>query len=181
MAVEPNLRLLAISYTKPGVVAKHGLAREIFALKETAAFDKFLLCNMAHHLNNPEQVFKSLLACMKRTSLCLVTNLSPENMAYLWQDAVDKFTQSAHDNIPTVIRKAGFNTKCFTQLVFFKCTKAEWYSKLRGRIYSSLQEYSDKEIEEGIAELEETQLCGVSMNEDINLPQEIICTIARPP
>ena len=181
VAVEPNRGLLAKSYSKPGIVARLSSADVIFKSQEISTFDKILLCNVAHHFNDPDEVFTSLLTGMKSTARCLVTNLSTEHMVYMWKDALDRFNHTAQNDIPATVHKVGFKTKTFTQIVTFKCTKEEWYSKLRRRIYSSLQEYSDEEIEEGIDELEQTQLRGVSLNEEIEMPQGITCTVATLP
>ena len=181
VAVEPNRRLLAKSYSKPGIVSRLSSANDIFKSQEIATYDKILLCCVAHHFNDPDEVFTNLLSGIKSTARCLVTNLSTEHMPYMWRDAQDRFNLATQADIPAAISRAGFKTKTFTQIVTFKCTKEDWYSKLRRRIFSSLQVYTDEEIEEGIDELENTKLRGVPLSEEIELPQGIICTVATLP
>ena len=180
-AIDPNPDLVAKSYSKDGVRGRLSSAEDMLTSQELASFDKIFLCCVAHHFNNPAESFRNLLSGMNPSSTCLIINFSSKLTACLWKDAREVFFKGTKKDIPKIVAEAGFNAHTFLPIITFKCTKAQWYDKLRGRIFSTIELFSDEEIEEGIAELEQTHLGGVDLEEEIVVQQEYSCTVAKPP
>lgn len=157
------------------LMAKQCTADEIFQSDELKKFNKIFLCSVAHHFENKTATFRILYENMSSEAVCLVTNMHGCQM--LWKDAREAIDHGL--DIAPAIKEAGFNTRTIIKLVAMKCTKGEWYSKLRGRIFAFIDEkYSVEEIEEGIAEIDRTLLAGVALDDEIDLKQEMLCTIA---
>ena len=181
IAIEPNAGLVEKCSSKDGVRGRLSSAEEMLNFQELGSFDKTLFCCVAHHFNNPEESFRKLLSGIHPSCICLIMNFSSQLTAYLWKAAREVFFKGTKKDILKSVADAGFDTHTFLPVITFRCTKAQWYSKLRGRIFSTIELFSDEEIEEGFAELEQTSLKGVGLEEEIEVQQEYCCTVARPP
>ena len=72
----------------------------------------------------------------------------------MWKSLQEKFVNFEEDVFKEGLERAGFNVTLTSEVYGVVMTKGEWYNKLRGRIFSTLYEFSNEEIEKGLKELD---------------------------
>ena len=105
----------------------------------------------------------------------------PENKSFLiWKAALDIFNEVRHD-LSKPMMAAGMAVEVNKVTISYKVTKAFWYERFQGRVYSSLEMMTDEQIEAGIAELEETRLKGVAMEEEFEIKEVHMVSVGTSP
>ena len=68
-----------------------------------------------------------------------------------------------------MLRKANFEVEVSEEKIYVGLKKSRWYEMLRGRFQSTLSEFTDEEIEDGINELETGKLKGLCLEDEVKL------------
>ena len=180
LAVEPHQGLLKEAQGREGVETLLATADEFVARPEFPKYNKFLMCHCAHHFPNPVATFKAMLQRMPADGRCMVINYPDEITLPLWRSARDSFNRHPHDPSKPMI-EAGLAVEVHREVVSYHVTKSFWYKRIRGRVYSPLEMLTDEEIEQGIAELEETELRGVGLEEEFEIREINMCFVGTKP
>ena len=87
---------------------------------------------------------------------CIITRFG-EHCFPFFKAAKESFVASREHlkQLPMLIESEGLKCKIVSATEKLECKKSEWYEGIRKRYVSSLEKFSDEEIEEGIKELEE--------------------------
>ena len=96
----------------------------------------------------------------------------------LWKLARENFGKNMDDEADD-LRRCGFDVDFSNMKLSLHLTKEQWYSKIRSRIFSIFTQMSDREIEAGIAEIEETLLSTVKNDEKITFKHDMQCIVAN--
>ena len=75
----------------------------------------------------------------------------------------------------SAVKIAGWAVESHIEVYEVKMTKKEWYSQLQRKAFSSLQVFTDEEIEAGLSELDETQMSSIAPDETIDHRVEFLC------
>ena len=143
-------------------------------------YNKIFMSHSAHHLPDPVTTFKTMLQRMTPDARCVVVYYPENNSMLLWKAAIDMFNKHPHDMSKPMI-DAGMAVEVHRANVSYKVTKAFWYHRLRGRVYSPLEMLTDEQIEAGIAELEATRLKGVAMEEEFEMKEVHMVSVGTSP
>ena len=73
----------------------------------------------------------------------------------MWMSLKENFVrQVSKDEVKSQLEEAGFTVEKITEVGTVEMTKLDWYDRLRKRVFSTLYEFSDEQIEEGLLELD---------------------------
>jgi len=75
----------------------------------------------------------------------------------------------------SAVKETGWAVEKHTEVYVVKMTKKEWYSQLQRKAFSSLQVFTDEEIEAGLSELDKTQMSGIGLDDTIDHREEYHC------
>ena len=184
LAVEPNPDMLQKAKEKEGVDVLQATGDEFVAqLAPNSNYNKILFSHCAHHLPNPAATFRAVLKAMPEDGRCLVINYPPNFSSFYWKAANELFnsTKMCTSDMSKEMIAAGMTVDVYKVPATYKMAKSSWYERLRKRVFSTLEAMTDEEIEEGIAELEETKLSGVGMEEEFQMTEFHVVAVGRRP
>ena len=167
---------------KEGIDVLQATADE-FAAQATlrSKYNKMLFNHSAHHLPNPAATFRALmLEAMPQDGRCAVVYYPSKVSLLLWKAAREAFNNNARD-LSKEMTAAGMVVEVHEVEVHYKVTKSFWYKRLRGRVYSTIESMTDEQIEEGIAELENTKLSSLGMDEEFQTSEVHVIAVGRLP
>lgn len=165
--------MLEIARTKEGVETMLATADEFATSPILSNYNKILIGRCFNHLHDPATIFKSMRENCQAGTLCLVLHdIETPVLCY-----ADKIASRGlpPEVILSAVEKAGWVVDNHIEVCAVKMTKGEWYSRLRGKVYSSLEVFTDEEIEAGLTELDKTQMSGIALDENIDLREEFLC------
>ena len=96
----------------------------------------------------------------------------------MWRALQKKFAPVSEDQFKVHLEKAGFNVKMSTEICTVKMTKLGWYDRLRKRVFSTLYEFSDEQIEEGLKELDQEWFPGKKESNLVEIRDNLVFYIA---
>ena len=96
----------------------------------------------------------------------------------MWRALQEKFAPVSEDEFQVYLEKAGFNVRTSTEVGTVKMTKLDWYDRLRKRVFSTLYEFSDKQIEEGLVELDQEWFPGKEESDLVEISDSLVFYIA---
>ena len=157
VCVDPCKEMLAVA-KQNGAITVEASAESFLGSKPQYPLDAVLIIGCFHHFTDPEFVLSSLAQYMPPKGMCLILRYdSPENAFPFFKAAKESFVRPGLtlEQICNLIELNGLNyaKKYGSESVEIK--KSLWYDCIRNRFMSSLQTFSDQELEEGIDELEE--------------------------
>ena len=117
-------------------------------------YSKILMCFCAHLFPSPLDTFKKIAAYLPDEGKLVMIRRGQKCTLPLWDELLRMFTMFEIDTFKEMLEKAGFTVKLVQESYTVPMTKMEWYNKLRKRVFSSQYSFSDKEIEEGLEELD---------------------------
>ena len=170
--VDPSPEMQILAKERKGVYSVTKTAGEFLDnLEFNQVFDKVLCIGSMHHFTQPVKIFRGLKAHLRTGGELLVVNadvstsfpffIKAENA---FGEVIEKFSK---ERVTAMLREANFQVEVSEEKVLLGMEKSQWYKMLRGRFHSSLSEFTDKEIEDGIDELEEGKLKGLSLHDDV--------------
>lgn len=142
--------------------------------KRKIHFDKILFKEVIHHINNRSELWNNLYNSLNSKGKFLIIT-RPQNIKIpLFNKAKEKFKKNQPDYIDLIneAKLYNFNVKFLLDDISFQVGKEKWYQMLKDRFMSDLSTFTDEEIENGIAELED-ELIG----DTVNIIDEIVFII----
>ena len=134
-----------------------GTAEDFAQHADVEKYNKVILSNCAHLIPDFDATIKTLRSKLSPGSKCLVLIHDKDSNLSIWRSAQEAILGDDLVKVVTAFNEAGFTSTTCKSIVIPTCmTKAEWYHKLRNRIFSYFRNFSDEEIEKGIAELEQS-------------------------
>ena len=137
--------------------------------------NKILMVACVHHFPDKLAVFRKMYKVIPVGGRCMMLLFRyTEAEVPLFEAAVGKKLPGiSMEEIASLLTEAGFAVTSVSVVEHFSCSKNEWYNRIRHRFISTLSFFNDKEIEQGIAELENSALKGKSVVE-FDLQMDIV-------
>lgn len=126
-------------------------------LASQTPYTKMLFKEVIHHISDRENFWKSAYKSLPHQGKILIIT-RPQTIAFPFFEAAKiEFSrnQPSQEVLETELRHGGFFITSHQRSHTFRLAKKDWYTMLRHRFMSDLGVFSDKEIEEGIAEIEQ--------------------------
>ena len=94
----------------------------------------------------------------------------------MWESLRKKFKTFEKDLLKEMLEKAGLSVKVVQESYTVSMTKGEWYSKIRGRIFSTLHSFSDEdiELEKGLEELDRNCFPNASDSDIVDIKDTLL-------
>ena len=176
--VDPSQGLIEKAKKRPNIIAICTSADEFLASEECCEYNKFLFCRSSHHLLDKKKTFMALYKRLQPGSICVVVAGGKRTSLPLWKSLREDFTKDMHVKAED-LESCGFETTLTNVELIGHVTKEQWYEKIRSRIFSTLLEMSDEEIEVGITEIDNTLLSDVDIHEEISIKHDMRCIVAQ--
>lgn len=157
LCVDPSNSMLAqasrLKGVKPLCMDAHDFAEDI-----SRQYDKLLLKGVAHHLVDRISLWNKLRGQMNVNGRLLIVTRPQTPPLPFFEAALASFSagQPALELLVAELKKAGFQTEVAVHSYPLHLKKPRWYHLLKSRFMSNLSDFTDDEIEKGIAELEQT-------------------------
>ena len=180
LAVDPNQKSLQIARDREGVVCLQATAAEFVARPDFPKYNKFLICHCAHHFPDLASTFKAMLQRMPADGRCVMLYYSEEITLPLWKTVREMMGKREGCHEEQMI-EAGLAVEVHEEVVSYHVTKSFWYKYIRERAMSLFEQMTDEEIEQGIAELEKTQLAGIGPEEEFEIKDAQVVAVATRP
>lgn len=121
-------------------------------------YDKILLKEMVHFVENRQQLFEGICHQLCKNGKLLILTRPKWTQLPFFTTAHETFseTQPSLESLKKELLEAGIQPVSVIEEFVFSMPKERWYGMLRNRFMSNLQNFTDKEIEEGIEQLEQT-------------------------
>jgi SAM-dependent methyltransferase len=126
-------------------------------LASNTPFTKMLFKEVIHHIKDRDLFWKTVYQSLPHHGKILIIT-RPQNIAFpFFEGAKLEFTrnQPSQNLLENELREGGFSITTHHRSHRFTLAKQDWYTMLRHRFMSDLGAFSDKEIEEGIVEIEQ--------------------------
>lgn len=122
-------------------------------------FDKLLLKEVVHHLDDPAAVFRGLGESVSPNGAVLVVLLPPTIDYPLFQSALQRFEeqQPHYDEVASALADAGLEPDVRLQEFPLEIERDRYLEMVRSRYMSLLSTFSDNEIRAGVAEIAATR------------------------
>ena len=156
VCIDPSKEMLDVAQ-KNGVITIHSTAENFLALRPEYPLKTVLFCNCIHHFSNLGFIFGKLSEYMPDNGRCIITRFGDHGFPF-FKAAKESFIASRPLNLKQLsmlIESEGLKCKMVSATETLECKKSLWYECIRKRFMSSLDKFSDEELEEGIKELEE--------------------------
>ena len=156
MCVEPSAEMLSFAEKRDGLIPFLGTADAFLASNDpkTQNYNKVLMNECAHLFPNPIDTFRKMADYLPEEGKLVLIVRARTSTFPMWESLREKFTVFDEESFKEMLEKAGFTVRIVQESYFIPMTKGEWYNKLRGRVFSTLYEFSDGEIEEGLKEID---------------------------
>ena len=180
--VEPSAEMQEVAKKKKGVFPIQKTVDEFLSeLNKDQRFDRVMCIATAHHFADPVKIYSGVEAFLSPGGVFLVVQAS--EYLYPWftktENRIGAFLAERKENTSSWLRLANFDVEVSDEMIDYDVTKSQWYDMLRGRFHSILSELSDKEIEEGIDELEKGKLKDLKLHDDICISCKLLVFTAR--
>ena len=164
--IDPSAKMIEVAKRKEGIQTMLATVDEFLDSKSAGDY-KFLMVGCVHHFPDKLAVFRKTYEVIPTGGRCMILLYRfVEEEVPLFQAAVGKKLPGISiTDIASLLTEARFAVTSDKIFKRFSCSKNEWYDRLRHRFISTLSFFNDKEIEEGIAELEKSVLKGKSVVE----------------
>ena len=140
--------------------------------------NKVIINESAHLFPDPQSTFLKVHEYLPVDGLLVVIVRSTQCTFPMWRALQEKFAPVSVDKFQVYLGKAGFNVRMSTEVGKVKMTKLDWYGRLRKRVFSTLYEFSDEQIEEGLAELDQEWFPGKEESDLVEIRDSLLFYIA---
>ena len=154
MCVEPNAEMLAIAEKREGCTPYLATADAFLTSDLKEKYNKILMNESAHLFPDPLGTFRKAAEYLPQDGLLVLIVRARTSTFPMWKSLQEKFTVFEEDVFQEFLEKAGFTVTITSEVYTVTMTKGEWYDKLRRRVFSTLYEFSDDEIEKGLKEID---------------------------
>ena len=159
ICVEPNENMLQVASQKGGIIPVLATAEEFLAQEHNLSAKIIMLASMLHYIKDVPATLKKLAAYIKPMDDACVIIRYPYPQEIWLTDICDSL---------------GLHCKMVEFKEHVEMEKEVWYEALRQRYVSTLIQFSDVEIEEGICELEDKLKSTKVLNFDFHVKGWII-------
>jgi ubiquinone/menaquinone biosynthesis C-methylase UbiE len=166
LCVDPSADMLALAQQRPGVDILEQDCVAFASLLLDQSFDIFLLKEMIHHV--PVEAILDMLSNLYRglrpNGLCLVVTRPSVNFEYPFFEAAKTIWRKAQPDAQVykaAMLAAGFQHVVVREHTFpVRMKQSAWISAIANRVWSTFSHdnFSDDELERGIAEIAEQHL-----------------------
>ena len=158
VCIDPSEEMLDVA-RRNGALAIQSTAEEFFAAKPEFPLRVIFMNGCVHHFEKPEFIFSQMASYMPEGGVCVVCKYPPNTTLPFFKAAKDAYSK-AGDRLEDVhklidFKSMGLECRKVLGVERGEVDKALWYESLRKRLASFLAAFSDRELEEGIEELEE--------------------------
>ncbi|XP_031571527.1 uncharacterized protein LOC116305700 [Actinia tenebrosa] len=143
-------------------------------------FNKVLLCGVVHHIDDIVKCLGQILDYLPKNGVCFISNQSftEKSLSSLpltaFQLRYFKETSNPFDIIlPYVKSRDDVITEVTNDEPSFRIPKSRWYYMIRNYFWSHFHQYTDKEIEESIKELDNGRFKQVKDDELITVVYKV--------
>ena len=140
--------------------------------------NKILINESAHLFPDPQSTFLKAHKYLPADGLLVVIVRSTQCTFPMWRALQEKFAPVSVDKFQVYLENAGFNVRTSTEVGTVKMTKLDWYGRLRKRVFSTLYEFSDEQIEEGLKELDQEWFPGKEESDLVEIRDSLLFNIA---
>ena len=178
--VDPSTEMQQLAKKKKGICPVQKTAEEFFSDPEISqCFDLVIAVFSTHHFVDPDAVYKGIFRSLRPGGIFVQFDTTSDGHPK-FKMAVDKLSTHSQNvsERKKFLREITFRGK-FTQKEIcypWSVTKSMLYEMFRCRYLSMFYQLSDKQIEEGIKELDSETLKEVKDDELINCTNEILMT-----
>ena len=172
--VDPSPAMQIVAKERKGVYPVTKTADEFLDnLEINQVLDKVLcICSM-HHFTQPVKIFRGLKAHLRTGGELLVIRAGVSTSFPFFTKAENTYgkvlEKCSKERVTAMLREANFQVEVSEEKVLLDMEKSRWYKMLRGRFQSSMSEFTDNEIEDGIEELEKGKLKGLGLHDDVEI------------
>lgn len=154
LCVEPNAEMLLIAEKKEGLTPYLATADAFLTSDLKGKYNKILMNESAHLFPDPLGTFQKAAEYLPQDGLLVLIVRARTSTFPMWKSLQEKFTVFEEDVFKEFLEKAGFTVTITSEVYTIPMTKGEWYDKLRRRVFSTLYEFSNEEIEKGLEEID---------------------------
>ena len=181
--VDPSADMIKIAKERKGVMAVVSSGEEFFPTRShDIKFDKVLMVATVHHFQDPRAVYRGVYEALNPNGFCIIFFREPPSSLPFFKAATDTFNESCESDktLTNLLTEAGFrNIQRHQDTSDLHVTKGRWYQMLRERFFSSLNCFSDEEMEKGIQELENGHFKETTWDEQIILYDRVVVVKAE--
>ncbi len=156
VCIDPSKEMLDMA-ERNGAITIHATAEKFLERKPQYPLKKVLIISCVHHFANRDSVFANLAKHMPDNGMCLIVNGSCEGVPF-FKARKEYCCAPLHvewAELCQELESKGLNCRVVSGTELVQCEKALWLECIRNRFVSSLRNFSDSKLEEGIKELEE--------------------------
>ena len=140
--------------------------------------NKILINESAHLFPYPQNTFCKAHEYLPADGLLVVIIRATQSTFPMWRALREKFAPVSENEFQVYLEKAGFNVRMSTEVGTVEMTKLDWYDRLRKRVFSTLYEFSDEQIEEGLRELDQEWFPGKEESDLVEIRDSVVFYIA---
>ncbi len=156
MCVDPVESMLEIAKKKKGIETVCATAENFFSKEsEGKTFSRILMIECYHHFKDLALVFEGVARVLTLDGVCLVLCTTPDSAPPLFHKARQLFQFVDYPKIVKLVESKGLRARLTSDHEKRMLEKETCFSFLRNRGFSSLSNFTDNEIEDGIKELNE--------------------------
>ena len=183
ICVDPSAEMLQIARSRDGLTPCLTTADNFLttATNDLPKCKKILINESAHLFPDPQATFIKAHEYLSGSDGLLVVIVRATKSTFpMWRSLRDKFAPVSEDEFRVYLEKAGFNVRMSSEVSTIEMTKLDWYDRLRKRVFSTLYEFSDDQIEEGLAELDQEWFPGKVESDMVEIRDSLVFYIATP-
>lgn len=146
--------MLLVAEDREGVTPYLATADAFLTSDVKPKYNKVLMNECAHLFPDPLETFRKTAKYLPQDGLLVLIVRAHTSTFPMWKSMQKKFAVFGEDVFKEFLEKAGFKVTITSEVYTIKMTKGDWYNKLRRRVFSTLYDFSDEEIEEGLKEVD---------------------------
>ena len=136
-----------------GVKPFHGSADDFFSSDLPPNYNKIAVCQCVHLFPDPLGTFRKAAQGLPANAVMVIVTRDNEPTFPLWKSMREKWYPGYHALKPN-LQEAGFSVQILSDKYTVEMTKGELYNKFRRRIFSTMHDQSDEQIEDGLKEMD---------------------------
>lgn len=124
---------------------------------EPGKYDKILIKEMIHHINDKEKLLQGLFNRLNKQGILLIILLPPTIEYPLFQKALSVYesVQPHYNNLVNLCENIGFQTTVNFVDYNVCISKEKYFTMVKNRYMSLLSRFDDKELSQGLQEMRE--------------------------
>ena len=156
VCVDPSDNMLHQARNLPGVSLLCADALS-FILREDKHYDKILIKEAIHHIHQRKDLFIEIYKKLTPSGRLLIVTRPQKPELPFFHAASEAFAQGqpSYEILKTELETSGFTVDVQLHHYPIELPKTKWYRMLRERFMSNLIDFTDEQIEHGIAEIDE--------------------------